>query len=179
MIAGVLGVASGLMSGISGYRAGKKAAKKAKEVGKLRAGEYLRQAGNEMEYNTDQQKAIAEAQARRMATIGTMYSKSGLMLTGTPKLAMEAQKEADAYTIEQASKAGSEQVRALNTAAKMERKVAGSAARALETEGRTALVGGLFSAGDALAGWMGQPKKQPDNKKQNGWGILNGFFGGN
>jgi hypothetical protein len=90
-------IAKGLYGGIAGLSAGKKAAREAKRVAEARAKELGNQATYEGELAIEQENAQRDAYAHRLSTIEGMYSKSGLLLTGTPAQAMDKQRETDRH----------------------------------------------------------------------------------
>lgn len=171
VISGALGVAQGLYSGISGYKSGKKQekaykemARRAKEIGKLNADEINR-------VGTEEQKSMLDLNARRMARIESMYSKSGLLLTGTPATAIQSQKRMDQYAL-------NEHNQQVQFRAKMEKLMAANQAaqymgqaKAAGMNATTALIGGLFGAaqggiqmGQGIAGMLQQSRMQTIQK---------------
>lgn len=167
ILAGGLQVAQGLYGGITGYRAGKKRkeayqslAQQAKEVGRLNVAEIERT-------GVEEQKSMADQMARRMARIQSMYSKSGLLLTGTPATAQQAQKRMDQYALNEhnqqvAFRAKIEKLMNASQVAQYQGQ-----AKAAGMEAATALIGGLFGAtqggvqfGVGMNNWLQDLKKK-------------------
>ena len=158
-------IAGSLFSGFSGFGAGKKAAKKAKEIGRLNKAEFERQAVLESDLRTKQKSSELDANARRMGQIEGMYSKSGLMLTGTPAQAIQEQGGIGLYNMGELDEASAERVRSLRMQARLETIQAGAAASAYKAQGQTDLISGFFSAAKSgvqmysgMENWMGGKK---------------------
>ena len=163
--AAALQIGSSLYSGFSGYKAKKKQEKKLKKIGKMRAAEYERQADLTLEQGIEQEKQVSDQLARRRSLIEGMYSKSGLLLTGTPATAMSEQRTADIENIENLRKDVSERAKSLRKAAQIERLQTGYGASALDKQATTSLIqGGIgaFSGVVDLYKWFsGRNPKQP------------------
>ena len=144
-------IASSLYGGFSGLSSGKKAAKEAKRAAEARAKELGIQADYEGELAIEQKTAQLDANTRRLSEVEGLYSKSGLLLTGTPAHAMDKQKETDEYNIEQSTKAADERVRRLRVQAQMEIESGEAQADAYKTQGKTDLYSGLFGAATAAS----------------------------
>lgn len=158
LILGGAQIASSLIGGLAGRKAAKKSAKQIKALGAARAEELTRQAEQEDELRVEQKKAEFDANKRRMEQISGMYSKSGLLLTGTPAVAMQQQKETDIYNIQQGDEAAQERARRLREAAKIEIQSAELSAKGYETQGKTDLYSGILGAGMGAAQLAGPLK---------------------
>ena len=153
-----LSIGSSIFSGISGYNSAKKAAAQRKKIAEMRAGEFERQADLTQEQGVEMQQQAMDQLARRRSMIEGMYSKSGLMMTGTPAVAMQEQKQADIENLQNLEKQTAENVRALKKSAELERLGGQYDADAMKTKGKTSLIqGGLgaFSGAVDLFSWMG------------------------
>lgn len=162
LILGGAQVVSSLYGGIKGRSSAKKAAKATKRIGRMRAAELTRQAEEEDKFRIEEKQAELDAYKHRMEQVSGMYSKSGVLMTGTPAMAMEKQREADIYALEQGDEAAQERARRLREAAKIELEEAAAAASGYQSRGTADLISGVVGAvqGGAqmwgpIKNWMG------------------------
>ena len=178
-IMGGVTIASNLIGGLMGKSASDEAAERAMKIGKLNYAEFMRQADIAGELGSQEVMNLLEAQARHKGTVKGMYGKSGLLMTGTPALAMAEMQEDFDYNVEQAQESVQERVTRLEHSAEMALLGAEARAAGYEEQGR----GDLWSAGFGAAkgalqmysGWgMNKPEvTQPPSPIKMDYGMFN------
>jgi hypothetical protein len=165
MILGGVKVASSLIGGALGSRASKKAAERAKEIGRLNYQELMRRAEVEQDLGTQEILGLLDSQARQRGTVEGMYSKSGLLLTGTPAAAMQEMEEDMAFNVEQAEESVSERVQRLRFQARMSKLGAEAQVDTYKEQARGDIIGSVFGAVegglDMFSAWGGGQNNPP------------------
>ena len=140
------GLGMSLYSAFSGSSDKKKAAEQAKKIGELQSAELLRRADEEQRLGIEQQKSMLDQQARRAELIKSMYSKSGLLLTGTPGMALSEQGEVDAYNLNETRLASESRVKSMRKGAELATLGASNLVTAYDQQGNNAMLSGVFGA---------------------------------
>ena len=146
LVLGAVSIASSLAKGALGFGANKKDAERLREIGKKNYAELMRQAELEGDVGSQQVVNLLEQQARQKALVGSMYSKSGLSMTGTPARSMAEMQEDFDYNVDQAQESVQERVARIQHQAEMALMSAESQAAGADQAGRNALIGAGFGA---------------------------------
>jgi len=176
--------AGSIISGLTGSSASRKAAKKLKEIGKLNYAELMRQAEVEQDLGTQEIMNLLDVQAHQRGVVEGMYSKSGVLMTGTPAQAMREMEEDFGFTVEQAEESIDERVRRIRFQARMALEGAELRAEGYEEQAKGDILGAVFGGAkgalsmfSAWGGGMNQPPQtlEPDRFDPSKNYLLTGF----